>query len=422
MQAAARHHTTDPAPTLSGLPVAERAPWACRWALAKLKQLPVGRLVLGLPDGGTLVCGVQASPEVHMSLHHWRALTACIQRGDIGLAEGHIAGDWSTPDLPGLLGLLAANRQGLEQLVYGRWWGTLFQRLQHALNRNSRAGSRRNIHAHYDLGNDFYRLWLDDSMSYSAACFEGQPTRSLYEAQTAKVRRALSALALRPGQRLLEVGCGWGHLAMTAAQEQGVQVLGLTLSKEQLAHARDHVQAAGLQAQVELRLQDYRDIADEAFDGIVSIEMFEAVGRAYWGTYFNTLARLLSKGGRACVQSIVIRNDLFDRYAKGTDFIQQYIFPGGMLPSAEQFCAHARAAGLEVVEQHAFGLDYAHTLSQWRTRYLAQLDAVRALGHDEAFIRTWEFYLAYCEAAFRSGNTDVVQFTLRHIPTPLGHS
>ncbi len=403
-----------PRPASAAVRAPTSAPWLARQALAVLVRLPIGRLWLGLPDGTVLRCGSQAAPEAHLTLHRWDALSACIQRGDIGLAEGHIAGHWSTPDVAATLRLLAANREGLERLIYGRWWGTLVQRLRHALNHNSRRGSKRNIQAHYDLGNDFYRLWLDDSMSYSAACFDGDPTRTLRAAQQEKVRRALRSVALTPGQRMLEVGCGWGSLAITAANECGAQVVGLTLSHEQLVHGRQQVHNAGLAPRVELRLQDYRDVTDAPFDAIVSIEMFEAVGRAYWGAYFSMIRRLLAPHGRACVQTIVIREDLFERYATGTDFIQQYIFPGGLLPSAQVFTAQARAAGLEVVSRHAFGLDYAHTLSLWRSAFHQHNSAVRALGYDERFIRTWDFYLAYCEAAFRTGNTDVVQFTLMH--------
>jgi cyclopropane-fatty-acyl-phospholipid synthase len=291
-------------------------------------------------------------------------------------------------------------------VVYGRWWGSLWQRAKHLLNRNSRAGSRRNIHAHYDIGNAFYRLWLDETMNYSSAWFDGDPARGLVQAQHAKVQRALDACGLQPGQRLLEIGCGWGALA-EAATARGARVSGVTLSSEQLEWARARVPAA------DLRLQDYRDIGDEAFDALVSIEMFEAVGRAYWPQFFAAVKRLLVPGGRACIQSITIRDDLFERYVAGTDFIQQYIFPGGLLPSPSEFRKAAAAAGLELVDELAFGADYARTLALWRGRFLAQDVALRALGFDDRFLRTWEFYLAYCEAAFAGGNTDVVQFTLR---------
>ena len=250
-------------------------------------------------------------------------------------------------------------------------------------------------------------------MNYSSAWFDGQATRSLPDAQRAKVRRALSACAVQAGERLLEIGCGWGALAEQAAGEFGAQVTGVTLSTEQLAYAQERLIKAGLADRTELRLQDYRDIDDVPFDAIASIEMFEAVGREYWPGFFATVRTKLKRGGKACIQTITIRDDLFERYVAGTDFIQQYIFPGGLLPSPSQFRAHAQAAGLEVIDQMAFGVDYAQTLRHWRERFAAEEARVRRIGFDTRFIRTWEFYLAYCEAAFEGGNTDVIQFTLR---------
>ncbi|MBX3635880.1 MAG: class I SAM-dependent methyltransferase, partial [Rubrivivax sp.] len=274
----------------------------------------------------------------------------------------------------------------------------------------------KNIHAHYDIGNPFYRLWLDETMNYSAALFDGDLAQPTADAQRAKVRRALRQLDLQPGQRLLEIGCGWGALAEAAAGEFGARVTGVTLSDEQLAWAQERLQRAGLAGHADLRLQDYRDIPETGFDAVASIEMFEAVGREYWGGFFATLRDKLKPGGRACLQSITIRDDLFERYAKSTDFIQQYIFPGGLLPSRSAFRAEAAKAGLELVDEFAFGADYAETLRRWRVQFLARERAVRKLGFDERFLRIWEFYLAYCEAAFATGNTDVVQFTLRRRP------
>jgi cyclopropane-fatty-acyl-phospholipid synthase len=284
--------------------------------------------------------------------------------------------------------------------------------VRHLRNRNSRSGSRRNISAHYDLGNSFYRLWLDETMNYSAAWFDGRPGQSLPQAQDAKVRRALAMAGVAPGSRVLEIGCGWGALAEMAASKLGSHVTGVTLSTEQLDYAKQRVARAGVAHSTDLRLQDYRDIADAPFDAICSIEMVEAVGREWWPRYFATVARLLKPGGRACIQTIVIDDALWDRYIAGTDFIQQYIFPGGCLPSRREFERHAATAGLRVVDTLAFGADYALTLRLWRERFLAQRPAVLALGFDERFIRLWEFYLAYCEAAFTHGNTDVVQYTL----------
>ncbi len=396
------------------------APAAARMVWRLLARLQVGVLDVQLPDGSTAHFGqAQAgadAPRAAFRLHNWDVCRAALKSGDIGFAESYIAGDWSTPDLTALLRLLIANREQIETAVYGSWIGRLAYRIRHLLNRNTRANSRRNIHAHYDLGNDFYRLWLDQTMSYSSAWFEGNFDQPMADAQHAKVRRALDEAGVHRGdasQRVLEIGCGWGGLAEIAARERGAHVTGVTLSTEQLQWARDRMDKAGLAGLADLRLQDYRDIRDEPFDAIVSIEMFEAVGQEYWGSYFSTLHRCLKPGGRACLQTITIRDDLFDRYVKSTDFIQQYIFPGGLLPSDAAFRAEARKAGLEVVRSLAFGPDYAETLRRWRAEFHRHIHQVQRLGFDERFQRIWEFYLAYCEAAFDMGNTNVVQYTLR---------
>lgn len=388
------------------------APAAARAVLRLLRELRVGSLDLQLPDGSQAHFGNPTGPRAALRLLDWRACSAALRSGDIGFAEAYIDGHWTTPDLVALLELFIANRDAIERVIYGSWWGSLAYRLKHLLHRNSRRGSRKNIHAHYDIGNRFYRLWLDESMNYSSALFDGDLSRSTTAAQYAKVQRALHEVALQPGQRLLEIGCGWGAVAEAAAA-MGAQVTGVTLSDEQLAFARERLQQRGLGARADLRLQDYRDIADEPFDAIVSIEMFEAVGREYWDSYFQQVSAKLKPGGRACIQTITIRDDLFERYLRSTDFIQQYIFPGGLLPSAGAFRAQARQAGLEVVGERAFGTDYAETLRRWRVQFLQHEGEVRKLGFDTRFMRIWEFYLAYCQAAFATGNTDVVQFTLR---------
>lgn len=391
----------------------ESAPPAARAVFRLLGGLRHGSLDVQLPDGGSLHFGAlrEGEPRAAIRLRNWKVCAAALQSGDIGFAESYLAGDWTSPDLSTLLTLFVANREAIEQVIYGRWWGSLLYRLRHLVNRNSRHGSRRNIHAHYDLGNAFYRLWLDPTMNYSSAWFEGDRSKDMVAAQHAKVRRALRQCGLQPGERLLEIGCGWGALAEAATREFGAHVTGVTLSSEQLAWARDRV--AGLAPAPDLRLQDYRDIADGPYDAIASIEMFEAVGREYWPGFFATLQRQLKPGGRACIQSITIRDDLFERYLKSTDFIQQYIFPGGLLPSRSAFRAAAQRAGLRVVDEFEFGFDYAETLRRWRERFLAEEPRVRQLGFDTRFVRLWEFYLAYCEAAFTTGNTGVVQFTLQ---------
>jgi cyclopropane-fatty-acyl-phospholipid synthase len=394
------------APQPAGFALPRHAPAAARTTLQLLQRLRIGSLTLQLPDGTVQRFGGGAGPLASMRLNNWNVFGASLKSGDIGFAESYIAGDWSTPQLSDLLRLLIANRESLDNVVYGSWIGRLAYRLRHRLNRNSKANSRKNIHAHYDLGNAFYRLWLDETMNYSSALFE-RPDQDMVQAQHAKVRRALSMAGVQSGARVLEIGCGWGALAEKAVVEFGASVTGVTLSTEQLAFAQQRNPGA------DLRLQDYRDIHDAPFDAICSIEMVEAVGREYWDTYFNAVSRLLKPGGRACVQSITIRDDLFDRYVAGTDFIQQYIFPGGCLPSPTQFRAAAERAGLAVVDQFHFGPDYARTLRLWRQQFLLRQEEVLQQGFDQRFLRTWEFYLAYCEAAFDEGNTDVVQFTLR---------
>ncbi len=388
------------------------APAAARAVLRLLQGLKHGTLDIQFPDGSQARFGHGAEPRAAMRLHDWQVCSAALKSGDIGFAESWIDGHWSSPDLVALLTLFIANRDAVEKVIYGTWWGSLAYRLKHLLNRNSRQGSRKNIHAHYDIGNPFYRLWLDETMNYSSALFDGRLEQSLPEAQRAKVRRALDECGLQPGQRLLEIGCGWGALAEMAAVDFGARVTGVTLSTEQLDYAKQRLAGVGAAAQADLRLQDYRDIRDEPFDAICSIEMFEAVGREYWDSYFATLRRQLKAGGRACIQSITIRDDLFERYVKSTDFIQQYIFPGGLLPSRSEFKAQAEKAGLVVTNELCFGPDYAETLRRWRVAFLAKDGPLRQLGFDTRFMRIWEFYLAYCEAAFATGNTDVVQFTL----------
>jgi len=407
--------TLDKRPRMATLP--GHAPAAAHAVFRLVRQLKHGTLDIQLPDGTQMHMGGQAetSPlRASLRLHRWGVCEAALRRGDIGFAESFIAGEWTTPDLTALLTLFIANRDDIEALIYGSWWGSLLCRAKHLLNRNSRSGSRRNIHAHYDLGNSFYQLWLDETMTYSAALFgSDRGQEDLAHAQRAKARRALRECGVQQGSRVLEIGCGWGGLAEIAALEFGARVTGVTLSTEQLAWARDRLQRAGVGAQCDLRLQDYRDIRDEPFDAIASIEMFEAVGEQYWPSFFKALHDRLKPGGIACIQSITIRDDVFDRYRRSTDFIQQYIFPGGMLPCKTVFRQQARKAGLEVSRELAFGADYAETLKRWRERFLREEAAVRQVGFDTRFLRIWEFYLAYCEAAFATGNTDVVQFTLR---------
>ena len=405
--------TTFSPPSLSTAPPIPRdAPGAARTALKMLRRLKHGTLTLQLPDGSLQRFGSGHAPMASLHLHNWKPCSAALRSGDIGFAESYIAGDWTTPHLTDLLELLIINRKEVESAIYGSWLGRLAYRVKHLLNRNTRANSQKNIHAHYDLGNAFYALWLDDTMNYSSAWFEGDAGGDMRVAQHAKVRRALRMAGVQAGDRVLEIGCGWGALAEMATTEFGASLTGVTLSTEQLAFAQKRMAAHGVENKADLRLQDYRDIDDGPYDAVCSIEMVEAVGREYWPTYFQSVNRLLKPGGKACIQSIVIDDSLFARYISSTDFIQQYIFPGGCLPCPREFRREAEAAGLRVVDEFAFGQDYAETLKRWRERFLAQRTQILQLGFDQRFMHIWEFYLAYCEAAFAMRNIDLVQYTL----------
>ncbi len=385
-------------------------PVAARIVLSILRRLEHGHLVVTLPDGSRREFGA-GGPAASIAFRDWSAFAATLASGDVGFGEAYVDGQWHTGDLAGLLTLLAANRDAIDRAVYGGFWGGLAHRVRHWLNANTRRGSRRNIAAHYDLGNAFYALWLDPSMTYSSALFAGDAARDLESAQQAKYRRVLERLAPRPGDHILEIGCGWGGFADLAAREYGCRVTGLTLSTEQLAYARERVRAAGLVDRVAIELTDYRDVRG-AFDHVVSIEMYEAVGERYWPAYFAAIAGALRPAGRAVIQAITIDERLFARYRSGTDFIQQHVFPGGMLASPARFRAEAGRAGLAVDDAYAFGADYAETLRRWRQAFLRRLPEVRAQGYDERFVRLWEFYLAYCEAGFATRCTDVYQFEL----------
>ena len=388
--------------------------------LTLLTKLSSGYLKITLPNGEKREFGVQSNP-LHAEIHilEWSVFKEIMSHGDIGFAESYIQGKWNTPDLKALLELAIRNRTILEKAIYGNWYGSIFYRLKHWLRDNSKAGSRKNIHAHYDLGNAFYTLWLDPTMSYSSAWFAEDDKQALADAQRAKIRRILDSLKAGPGAHILEIGCGWGGV-MEESLRSNKAITGLTLSTEQEAFAE--LRLAEVQTQIsnpptfEVRLQDYRD-CQEKFDGIASVEMFEAVGEKHWPEYFETIAQCLKAGGKACIQTIVIAEDLFDRYRRNTDFIQQYVFPGGMLPSRASFKASAAKAGLQIEDEFAFGRDYAKTLCMWRDSFNQKLQEVRQLGFDEAFIRLWNFYLMYCAAGFTERNIDVVQFTLSHQPS-----
>jgi cyclopropane-fatty-acyl-phospholipid synthase len=384
-------------------------PLFARLFIALLGRIRVGHLVLVTPEAEQIVFGdPHAQPAATLQIHDWRACRAILRAGDIGFAEAYRAQWLDTPDLTRLLRLAIRNEDALPRTVTGGRLAQLWYGLRHRLRANTRSGSRRNIHAHYDIGNDFYALWLDPSFTYSAALFDGRDDLTLEAAQHAKYDRIVESLGLRPGMRVLEIGCGWGGFALHAAR-LGIQVHAVTISPEQLAIATGRL--ANVASQVMLELRDYRDLHGQ-YDAIVSIEMFEAVGERFWATYFKVLQRCLVPGGRALVQSITIDDARYATYRSSSDFIREYVFPGGMLPGPERFIGAARKAGLSAKTSLAFGRDYALTLRHWRAAFEARLDTVRAQGFDETFIRTWRLYLAYCEAAFDEARIDVMQFVL----------
>jgi cyclopropane-fatty-acyl-phospholipid synthase len=385
--------------------------------LKLLSQLKSGYLKMTLPDGQTKEFGdIADALQADIQIFDWNVFKELMSHGDIGFAESYIRGEWDSKDLKAILELAIRNRAILEKAIYGSWLGSIIYRLKHWLRDNTKSGSRKNIHAHYDLGNAFYGLWLDPSMSYSSAWFSEGAKQTLRDAQKAKIQRILSALNTKPGDHILEIGCGWGGV-MEEALLSNRSITGLTLSTEQKAFAENRLlkikSLVVNQSQFEVRLQDYRD-CQEQFDGIASVEMFEAVGEKHWPEYFEALAKCLKLGGQACIQTIVIADQLFERYRRNTDFIQQYVFPGGMLPSRASFKEAAAKAGLQIKEEFAFGADYAKTLCIWRDNFNQKLREIRELGFDEAFIRLWNFYLMYCAAGFAERSIDVVQFTLSH--------
>ena len=378
-----------------------------RFVLKALDRLTIGRLILHLPDGTVRRFGNPSDPrEAVLEVGDWRFFRRVLLDGDIGFAEAYMEGYCDSPDLPRLISLLAENQEALGSIVHNNVVHNLALKLLHHRRQNTRTGAKRNIHAHYDLGNRFYGLWLDPTMSYSAALFEGK-TKSLEAAQAAKYERVLTQLGARQGDTILEIGCGWGGFAEVAAR-RGMRVTAITISREQLDYARARLERAGLADRVDLQFRDYRDIEGK-YDHIVSIEMIEAVGERYWPDYFAALKRHVAPGGSAVVQAIVIADDFFESYRNRPDFIQTYIFPGGMLLSPQRLGEQCRRAGLKIAELYSFGLDYAHTLEAWLGRFDAVSDQVGRLGFDERFCRMWRYYLAYCAAGFSTRRTDVLQ-------------
>jgi len=387
---------------------------AARFVLRSLDRLSVGQLALRLPDGSFRFFGrADAQPKAEVDVRDWRFFHRVLLDGDIGFAEAYMEGFCDSPDLPALIRLLAANDKVLGAMVRTNVVHNMVLKYLHRRRDNSREGSKRNIHAHYDLGNDFYGLWLDSSMTYSSALYGGEDNKPLEAAQIAKYERILAQLDARQGDSILEVGCGWGGFAEVAAR-RGMRVTGVTISKEQLDYARARLERAGLSDRVDLQFCDYRDMQGR-YDHIVSIEMIEAVGERYWPDYFAALKRHVAPGGSAIVQAIVIADELFERYRRHPDFIQTYVFPGGMLLSPSSLREQCRQAGLKIAELYSFGLDYARTLETWLGRFDRVADQVSRLGFDERFRRMWRYYLAYCAAGFSTRRTDVLQAHFRHI-------
>ena len=394
--------------------------------LALLKPLaPAFRRVLDRVDAGLLEGGIEATlpdgsrrrlgfrtdgPVAVVRLNSWRAMLRLATSGSVGWYKAWEKGEWESPDPVPLFDLFMRNGRALGQVGRAKGLWRLANRAAHGVRKNTPIGARKNIQAHYDLGNDFYSAWLDKSMTYSSAIFP-EPNAALEAAQTHKLKLLLDRLQLKPGQRLLEIGCGWGSLAEIAARDYGVKVVGLTLSEEQKAYADKRMKKAKLASQVEIRLADYREL-DERFDAVASVEMVEAVGEEYWDDYLAAISRALSSGGRAALQLISIDPALFAGYAASPDFIQTYIFPGGMLIHEPRFAAIAGSHGLSWQDRIGYGLHYAETLKVWRKRYDAAVKRGRLNGFGEEFHRLWRYYLMYCEGGFRGGGIDVAQVTM----------
>ena len=374
------------------------------------RKLPIGGLEISLPDGSERKLGFRGH-GVHavVRLHSWMSLARLATSGSVGWYKAWTLGEWSSPDPVAIFELFSANAVPLGDIGRAKGVFRWVNSLAHRLRDNAPRTAVKNIAAHYDLGNDFYSAWLDETMTYSSARF-GSPKASLEDAQLRKIHTLLDRLAIQPGQRLLEIGCGWGTLAIEAAK-RGASVVGLTLSREQKAWAEEKIAAAGLFDKIEIRLADYRDTA-ETFDAVASVEMVEAVGQRWWPAYLDCIARNLRAGGRAALQYISMRDEIFDSYARNPDFIQTYIFPGGMLLDEPGFAALALERSLSWEDREGFRFDYAETLKRWRERYNLAVARGALKGFEEPFHQLWRYYLMYCEGGFRGGAIDVAQVTM----------
>ena len=384
-----------------------------RFLLAILSNLHCGRLTLTMPDGSQhQFSGAMSGPDSDLTIHTESALRRLLHNGKMGFCEAFMDGEASSQSLPTLIELAVLHDKYLENALKTNIFRQGGLRLFHMLRRNNKLGSAKNIAHHYDIGNSFYQAWLDPTMTYSSAVFDSE-TDDLTTAQLNKYKRLAELADIQSGDRVLEIGCGWGGFAKFVSQHIGAHVTGITISQAQLAYAKASLAEAGLQNKVDLKLMDYRDLQGR-FDKIVSIEMFEAVGQAYWPVYFDTISRMLKSGGRAVIQSITIDHDAFQSYRDQPDFIQRYIFPGGMLPSMPMLQTPVAQAGLELVAENGYASDYARTLQEWRARFLAAWPALAGDKFDNRFKRMWELYLAYCEGGFRAGMIDVKQILLMH--------
>ncbi|HPD92368.1 MAG: class I SAM-dependent methyltransferase [Rhodobacter sp.] len=379
---------------------------------AQLQGMNYGRLDIVLPDGRRFRAqGREPGQAAEVRVHNPDAFARLIREGDLGFADAYIDGWWSTPDLQAMMDVVFKDNPALLDDFTGMALVRTYERVRHWLRGNSRKQAKKNIAYHYDLGNDFYKLWLDDSMTYSSALFRtGQ--ESLERAQEQKYEALVDSLGLQPGDHVLEIGCGWGGFAEYAAGKRGLKVTGLTISRAQHDFAVARMQRAGLGDKVEIKLQDYRDEVGR-YDGIASIEMFEAVGEKYWPTYFNAVRDRLKEGARATIQVITVPNERFATYRKNVDFIQKYIFPGGMLISPARFAHEAQQAGLGWLASIEFGESYSQTLRRWHETFTETWDRIQTLGYDARFKRMWDFYLTSCAGAFHTGICDVTQITLR---------
>ncbi|WP_373352747.1 class I SAM-dependent methyltransferase [Pseudoroseicyclus sp. CXY001] len=381
-------------------------------AFEQMKGLARGRCVLKLADGREfLLEGAEPGREAEITIHNDELFARLLREGDLGFCEAYMDGWWSTPDLQNFMDFIHEAGDAVFDGFPSRSLPALFERIRFWLHSNTRRQAKRNIEAHYDLGNEFYGLWLDETMTYSSALFDGG-AQSLEAAQTAKYASMVDQMGVSPGDHVLEIGCGWGGFAEYAAKERGLKVTGLTISPSQLAFAQKRMQAAGLADRVTLKLQDYRDEAGR-YDGIASIEMFEAVGEKYWPVYWNTVRERLKPGGQGTFQIITIQDRRWDVYRRSVDFIQKYIFPGGMLPSPGVLRQEIDKAGLAVTGAITFGESYSRTLRLWYETFQDRWDEIATLGFDERFQRLWSFYLTGCAATFRSENCDVTQMTVR---------